>query len=112
MDILAQQELYYFLSNLTESYKNFFASLKIMEEIGNKHGIAMCYIMLRNVDGNYTHALNYLLSALEIFKETDDKPGLIECYAHLGNHYEVLPKFGRYEKLFRSVEILFSFLKK
>ncbi|MBI4946890.1 MAG: tetratricopeptide repeat protein, partial [Bacteroidetes bacterium] len=81
--------------NYPEALKNYFASLKIYEELKDKKGIAMSYnnigIIYRN-QGNYPEALKNYFASLKIFEEIGDKDGIARCFINLGTLYIKLHK--------------------
>ena len=73
-----------------ESLENYFANLKIFEEIGNKMSIASCYGnigIVYEVMGNYPEALTTLLESLDVFEEIDDVEWQTGLFNNLGYLY-------------------------
>ncbi|MEO8761035.1 MAG: tetratricopeptide repeat protein [Bacteroidia bacterium] len=72
--------------------KNFFASLKIKEEIGDKKSIANSYNNIGNIyyqQGSYTDALKNYIISLKISREIDDKTGVCASYNSIGATYSM-----------------------
>ena len=78
--------------NYPKALENYFASLKIKEEIGDKNGIAISYGNIGAVyyyQGNYSKALENNFAALKIRKEIGDKSGIGSSYNNIGNIYGI-----------------------
>ncbi len=76
--------------NYPDALKNYFASLKIREELGNKKGIAASYNNIGNIytnQGNYSDALKNHFASLKIKEEIGDKGGIADSYNNIGNIY-------------------------
>ena len=76
--------------NWPESLTNYFACLKIAEEIKEKRGIAICYSNIGNIYyylGNYKEALKNHMACLSIRKELKDKKGTALCYNNIAGVY-------------------------
>ena len=70
--------------------KNYLASLKIKEEIGNKEGIAGSYNnigVIYYLQKDYDKALINYQNSLKIWMELADKRGIADSYEHIGNIY-------------------------
>ena len=81
---------------LADALKNYFACLKISEEIGDKQLIAASYGnagLIYMIQHNYADALNNDFSCLKIMKEIGDKNGIGASYNNIGIIYE---KQGNY----------------
>jgi class 3 adenylate cyclase/tetratricopeptide (TPR) repeat protein len=75
-------------SEYPEALKNFFAALKILEEIGLKIGIASCYHDIGitfYLQGNYPEALKNYFASLKIREEIGDKLGIAGSYMGIGS---------------------------
>lgn len=73
-----------------EALKNYFASLRKKEEMGDKAGIAFCYNNIGAVygsQGNYPEALKNFLASLAIKESIGDKKGIAVCYQNIGAIY-------------------------
>jgi tetratricopeptide (TPR) repeat protein len=73
---------------LGEALKNYFASLKIREAIGNKAGIAISYSNIGNVytkQKKYNKAESYLIKARDLSKETGYKEYIKATFKNLVN---------------------------
>ena len=82
--------IYWRLGNYQEALKNYFASLKVREEIGDKLGIALCYNNIGNIyrdQGNFSEALKNHFASLKIKEETGDKQGIANSYNNIGVIY-------------------------
>jgi tetratricopeptide (TPR) repeat protein len=85
-------------------------SLKIMEEINDKQGIASSYnnigIIYLN-QGNYSKALEYYFNSLKIREELGDKQGIATSYNNIGNIYADQGNYSKaLEHYFNSLKIL------
>jgi tetratricopeptide (TPR) repeat protein len=81
-----------------EAVKYDFASLKIYKEIGDKLGIANCYISIGVVfldQGNYAEALKNNIASRNIAEETGYKPFITTTSVNIGDAYM---KQGNYSK--------------
>src|SRR5690606_33517650 len=70
-----------------EALQNYFASLKIKEELGNKRGIAGSYHNIGVVyqeQGKYQEALENYYAALKIVEEIGEKWGIAMSYNNIG----------------------------
>jgi tetratricopeptide (TPR) repeat protein len=97
----AERELSAFDRNdrLETALKNQSASLKIMQEIGDKKGIANCYSNIANVysaqadrekndsikNDKYEEALKNHFASLKLEEEIGDNPGISTSYKNIGN---------------------------
>ena len=76
--------------NYIDALKNYFACLKIREEIGDKNGITNTYnnigIIYKN-QGNYSEALKNHFASLKIREEIGDKGGIADSYYSIGYVY-------------------------
>ena len=82
--------VYYYHGNYPEALKNYFASLKIREEINDKQGIAASYNNIGGVyysHGNYPEALKNYFASLKIREEIKDKQGMAVSYNNIGLVY-------------------------
>jgi tetratricopeptide (TPR) repeat protein len=82
--------IYYNLGNYPEALKNYFASLKLKEEIGEKTGIASAYNNIGAVyekQGNLQWAVKQYFIALKIYETINDKQGIASEYNNLGIIY-------------------------
>jgi class 3 adenylate cyclase/predicted negative regulator of RcsB-dependent stress response len=82
--------VYYAQNNYPEALKNYVASLKISEEIGDKQDIVNTYNNIGNVyfvQGNYPEALKYYSASLKICEEIGDKERIAYAYGSVGNVY-------------------------
>jgi len=73
--------------NYAEALKNYYACLKIKEEIGDKSGIAFTYMnigVIYDTQNNYPEALKMYFSSLKIEEEIGDKQGEANCLVNLG----------------------------
>ncbi|MBA3665810.1 MAG: tetratricopeptide repeat protein [Bacteroidetes bacterium] len=81
---------YFKQGNYAESLKNYFASLKIREELNDKVNMAYLYIGIGGAyffQKNNKEALTYYNLAMKIKEELGDKVGLAWCYNNIGNIY-------------------------
>ncbi len=88
--------------NYPNALKNFFASLKIKEEIGNKKSIANSYNNIGNIyyqQGNYTDALKNYFTSLKLSREIGDKTGICASYNSMGATYSMQ---GNYPKALKN----------
>ena len=95
--------------NYPEALKNYFASLKIGEEIGDKLTIAKSHGNIGIIyfeQGNYAETLKYYFVALKLSEELGDKYGEIPTlnsigivYAEQGNYAEALKNFFAYLRI-------------
>jgi serine phosphatase RsbU (regulator of sigma subunit) len=79
---------YFIKGNYPEALKNYLASGKIMEDMGDQKGIAGSYTGIGNVyyaQNDIPHAKEYYLKALKIRESLNDKYGMTGCYNNLGN---------------------------
>ena len=79
-------------SNYPESLKCSLASLKIMEEIGDKQGIARTSGNIGLINyflGNYSFALKYYFTSLKINHEIGDKKGIALNFANIAGIYQI-----------------------
>ena len=79
--------IHYEQHNNPEALKNYFASLKINQEIGNQLGIATAYDNIGLVytdQGNYPEALKNHFVALKINEEIGNINGIAGTYTHIG----------------------------
>jgi serine phosphatase RsbU (regulator of sigma subunit)/Tfp pilus assembly protein PilF len=82
--------------NYPEALKNYFSSLKISEEIGDKSGIASSYNNIGNIynnQANYAEALKNQLAGLKIRDKIGDKKGIAVSYNNLGLIYYELNNY-------------------
>lgn len=82
--------VYYYQGNYPEAIKNFFAALKIREELGDKPGIASTYNNIGGIyqgEGNYREALKNHFASLKIKKEMGDEQGMAYSYNNIGLVY-------------------------
>ncbi len=82
--------VYYYQSNYNAALKNYFASLKIMKEIGDKRGIARSYNSIGNIyleQGEYSPAIKYYTAALKMHEDIGDKKSISKTYNSIGNAY-------------------------
>lgn len=73
-----------------EAIKNFSASLKIFEEIGEKRKVAFSYYYIGNLydyQGNYPEALKNFFEGLKIFEKIENKEGMGLCHSGIGITY-------------------------
>lgn len=80
----------------TDALENYFASLKIKEEIGDKKGIASTYNnigIVYKTQGNLPDALSNYLASLKIKEELGDKQGIASSYNNIGNIYHLQGEF-------------------
>jgi tetratricopeptide (TPR) repeat protein len=76
--------------NYPEALKNYFASMKIREAIGDKNGIAGSYSNIGSVyydQGNYPEALKNHFASLKIYEAIGHKYGIALSYGNIGNVY-------------------------
>jgi len=88
--------IYFVQGNSPEALKNYFASLKIMEETGNKYGIASLYNNIGNINlslANYPEALKNFNASLKICKEAGYKEIMAATYSNIGVVYANGGKF-------------------
>ena len=116
--------IYYYQGNYPEALKNYFASLKINEEIlnslpngegqgGAKKGIAASYNnigVIYKEQGNYPDALKNHFASLKIREAIGDKKGIASSYNNIGNIYysqgnypEALKNYFASLKLFEEI---------
>ena len=82
----------------TDALENYFASLKIKEEIGDKKGIASAYNnigIVYKTQGNLPDALKNYLASLKIKEEIGDKKGIASSYNNIGNIYHIQGNFTK-----------------
>jgi tetratricopeptide (TPR) repeat protein len=94
--------------NYPIALKNYFASVKIHEEIGDKYGTAGSYNnigMLYLSQSNYAEALKLFFSSLKVFEIIDNKKAISACYINIGNIYKAQ---GNYTE---ALKIYFAALK-
>jgi two-component system NtrC family sensor kinase len=88
--------------NYAESRTNYYASIKIREEIGDKRAgngyiaIATTYSM----EDNYPDAVSILFKALKIYEEAKDKNGMAVTYSGLGGVYNDFGNISEASKYF------------
>jgi len=78
-------------NNCPEAMKNYSASLKIREEIGDNKGIAASYNNIGRIyakQGIYPEALKNYFASLKISKEIGNKEGISLSYQSIGGIYE------------------------
>jgi tetratricopeptide (TPR) repeat protein len=71
--------------------------MNILEEIGDRQGIAICYLNMSNLyadKGNYSKALDYLFKYLAAKKEIGDEQGIALCFGNMGDLHL---KLGNYK---------------
>ena len=76
--------------NYPEALKNYLASLKIGEEIGDKSNIARSHGnigIIYSEQGNYAEALKYYFASLKLSEELGDKNGKAFTLTSIGNVY-------------------------
>ena len=76
--------------NYPEALKNYNASLKIKESVGDKKGIAYTKNNIGNINfykGNYAEALKNYLVSLKLREAIGDKLGLAAIYGNIGSVY-------------------------
>ena len=81
-----------------DALQNYFTSLKIKEEIGDKKGIASAYNnigIVYKTQGNYTDALNSYKASLKIKERLGDKQGIASSYNNIGNIYHIQGDFAK-----------------
>ena len=79
-----------------DALQNYFTSLKIKEQIGDKKGIASSYNnigIVYKTQNNYSDALNSYKASLKIKEELGDKQGIASSYNNIGNIYHVQGNF-------------------
>jgi tetratricopeptide (TPR) repeat protein len=89
--------IYYDQGNYPEALKNYFASLKIMEEIADKKGIASAFNnigIIYDEQGNYSEALKNYSASLKIKKEIGDNKGIASAHNNLGVVYYNMRNFS------------------
>lgn len=77
--------------NYPEALKNYFASLKIREIIGDKQKIAASYNNIGVVyyyQSHYPEAVNFFFAALKIWEELGNKKDIASSYNNIGNVYQ------------------------
>jgi tetratricopeptide (TPR) repeat protein len=85
-------------SNYAEALKNYFACLRLQEEIlpngkarASEKSIATCYNNIGNVyflQRNYPQALSYHLKSMQVREKTGDKRGMADSYNNIGLVYD------------------------
>ncbi|MES2141035.1 MAG: tetratricopeptide repeat protein [Bacteroidota bacterium] len=81
---------YYYQANYSAALKNYFASLKIMKEIGDKRGIARLSNSIGNIyleQGEYPPAIKYYMAALKMHADVGDEKSISKTYNNIGNAY-------------------------
>ena len=79
-----------------DALQNYFTSLKLKEEIGDKKGIASAYNnigIVYKTQNNYADALNSYKASLKIKEELGDKQGIASSYNNIGNIYHIQGDF-------------------
>ena len=82
--------IYYEQGNYPEALKEYFASLKLREEIAYKQGIAMSHNnigIIYKEQGNYPEALKEYFAALKLREEIGDKQGIAYSHNNIGDIY-------------------------
>lgn len=88
--------------NYSEALINYFASLKIMEEMDIKSGIASSFCNIGDIyqkQKNYSDALKNYLASLKIMKALNDKESVAVIYNNIGGLYK---EQGNYKDAFNS----------
>jgi len=96
-------------SKLDHALNNFFASLKIMEAIGNKKGMANSYNNIGNVynnQGDHSEALKNYVSSLKISEAIGNKAGVISSYNNIGIVFTEQKKFNESEEYLIKAKLL------
>ncbi|HHJ11302.1 MAG TPA: tetratricopeptide repeat protein [Bacteroidetes bacterium] len=93
---------YFFLGDYANAQKQYFASLKIYQELGDKQGIANTLnnlgVLCRS-KGDYSKALDYYNKSLELKKILEDKQGIANTLNNIGE----IHKFrGEYPEAIRN----------
>lgn len=73
-----------------KALENYFKTLKIYEEIGDKNGIGSCNTNIGNIFmemKNYSKAIEHFLKSLKLFEEIDNHIGTGACYTNIGIVY-------------------------
>ena len=86
--------------NYSEALKNYFASLKIKEAMGDKASEANPYNNIGNVywlQGNYDEALKYFLISLKIRESIGEKSGIAASYLNIGSLFTKQKKYKEAE---------------
>ena len=76
--------------NYPNALKNYFAALKIREELGYKKGIAITLGNIGNIfinQGDYPKALDYYLKTLKMAEELGNKDGIATMVSNIGAVY-------------------------
>jgi tetratricopeptide (TPR) repeat protein len=88
--------------------QNYTAVLKLMEEISDQKGIAMCYQYIGQAHyhtGKYKEAIKYDLQSIQIKSKINDRIGIASSYSGIGSSYYML---GDYQK---AIDYYFKALK-
>jgi len=88
------------MKNYPEAIKNYTASLKIAEEIGDKYRIANNFTNMGEAyreQNNYETALKNYFSALKINEEVNDQLGIATGYKSVANIYTIQKKYAEAE---------------
>jgi len=96
-------------SDLKKEIQGVTEALRLMKEINNKAGIALCYQefgRISRLQNNFDEAVTYFLTSAKIREEIHDASGATSCYLKVGGIYQ---HSGNYEKslqyYFRSLRI-------
>ncbi len=95
----------------TDALENYFASLKIKEEIKDKKGIASAYNnigIVYKTQGNLNDALHNYKASLKIKEELGDKQGIASSYNNLGNIYHIQNNFEKALESYSSALVIFK----
>ena len=106
---------YYSVVNYPEALKNFYASLKLWEQLGNKLEIShvlQCIGELYFFQDRYTEALDNFTASLKISEEILNKVGLAHSYQSIadisfkrGNYADALSKYFEALKIFKEMNM-------
>lgn len=97
---------YMMQGNWPESLQAYFASLKRMEEAGEKRGVASCLGNIGNIyyyQADYADALRYHRAAFKIKQELGDKKGMVFTLNSLANIYINQSNYAEGRKIFLQV---------
>ncbi|NBQ17983.1 tetratricopeptide repeat protein, partial [bacterium] len=102
---------YYVQGKYPRALINYFESVKINEEIGNKKGMANAYNMIGIIyqyQGGYSQSLKYCYESLKIRESFADKHNMALCRTNIGIAYS---KAKNYEDALQNYELALNIYK-
>jgi tetratricopeptide (TPR) repeat protein len=88
----------WYLGNLGEALRYYYAALKTREQIGDKKGTAACYnniALIYKRQSNFPEALKYNFLALEMEQSLHDSEGVGYSWNNIGNIYLIQGDFPK-----------------